>query len=101
MFGDDMPMHTRHGVRIISGMRLNNTYDDEPVTVAPGACARHGSPYRRPDADGITRPTRSVHANGSVRYVNVWEGYHHVVVHTGPTDVCRYVHASELVAEER
>ncbi|WP_434598177.1 hypothetical protein [Streptomyces sp. A5-4] len=100
MFGDDMPMHTRNGVRIVSGVQLHNTYDNEPVTVAPGPCARHCTPYRRPDADGITRPTRSVHADGTDRYVNVWEGYHHVVVRTGPTGVCRYVHASELTTEE-
>ncbi|MDQ1031254.1 hypothetical protein QF035_008836 [Streptomyces umbrinus] len=102
MFGDDMPMCTRNGVRIVGGMQLHNTYDNEPVTVTSGTdCARHRStPYRRPGADGITRPTRSVHANGTDRYVNEWEGYHHVVVRTGPTGVCRYVHASELTTEE-
>lgn len=100
MFGDDMPMHTRNGVRIVSGIQMHSTYDNEPVTVTSSTdCGRHRAPYRTPDADGITRPDRSVHANGSVRYVNVWEGYHHVVVRTGPTGVCRFVHASELTTE--
>jgi hypothetical protein len=96
MFGDDMPRRTSNGRPITMGMQAHNTYDNEPVTLSPGTeCERHRS-YRRPDADGITRSLKSVHANGTVRYVNQWEGYYHVTVARGPSGVCRFVHASEL-----
>lgn len=67
-------------------MQLDNTYDNEPVTVTSGTdCARHRSTqYCRPGAGNITCSTRSVHANGTDRYVNEWEVYHHMVVRTGP-----------------
>ncbi|WP_329271817.1 hypothetical protein [Streptomyces sp. NBC_01451] len=102
MFGDDMPRHTQSGIEIRNGMQLHNTFDDEPVTtVTANGCGRHHSTgHRRPDADGITRPTRSMHKDGTVRHINVWEGYWHVVVRNGPTGVCRFVHASELTTEE-
>lgn len=100
MFGDDMPRHTSDGVEIRNGMYLFNTLDQEPVTTTTGTgCGKHHTSFRQPDADGITRPTKSVHRDGTVRYVNVWEGYHHCRVRSDQAGACRYVHASELRQE--
>ena len=97
MFGDDMPRHTSDGIKIQNGMSLFNTKDNEPVILTTGqTCRKHGNGYRRPDSDGVTRADKSIHADGSIRYVNVWEGFWHAV---GPMSVCRYVHASELRTE--